>query len=316
MEKQTWKGREVYEITGKFDQVREQLPEFDKMDFTSEAGELPSETNKYYDAIVNRNNNMPIATVSKNYGLIQHGDTLDIARDTLGFLGYRTADSEWTVKLTEFDERMWATVQLPMSFDPGDGHVMQVQMHIRNSVDRSIALSMSLGWYRLICKNGLMSMVRSGRVSRRHTSLLTPEHMSKRLENSVDQLMGERDVYKKWNIQKISVGQGVLEDWIDKTVNPKWGAHISARTYHIIRTAHDGKVSYKDSKDKVRRGFPHRISVESESKVPGSKPTETLLDVAHAMSYISSHQRSIQARIDMMHDVPEMMHELARRTEQ
>ena len=312
MKKQTWKGREVYEIEGNFDTVREQLPEFDRVDFTSAPGELPSETNRYYDAIVNRNNNMPVATVSKNYGLIQHGETLDISRDTLGLLGYRTADSEWTAKLTEFDERMWATVQLPMSFDPGDGHVMQVQMHVKNSVDRSVALSMSLGWYRLVCKNGMLSMVRSGNIRRRHTRLLTPDHTAKLLETRVNELLDEREVYKEWNSRTLHVEDGLIENWIDNTVNPKWGVHASARAYHIIKTGYDGKVSFKDSKDKIRRGFPHRISVESEFKVPGSKPTETLLDVAHAMSYISSHQKSIQKRIDMMNDVPEMMHNLAR----
>lgn len=60
--------------------------------------------------------------------------------------------------LSAYGSKMLLAFGLPenFDFDPGDGHTMKLQFHCVNSVDGQCQLRIMLGWFRLICGNGMM----------------------------------------------------------------------------------------------------------------------------------------------------------------
>lgn len=54
-------------------------------------------------------------------------------------------------------------------------------------------------------------------------------------------------------------------------------------------------------------GYMIRISLEGN--VPGAQPAENIYDVANALSWVSSHQNSLQKQYKMMLQVPKMLKE-------
>ena len=314
----TWKGREVIEHIGTFDEVMAELPTFRCEPFAIEGAE-----NKYLDMIIREGelsftddghrispDSTPLAAVSKGYSLVQHTEVMETSRDVLETLGYFSPDNKWELNITEYGERIWITVNLAEDFDPGDGHLLKMQLNVRNSVDRSALISFDIGWYRLICANGMVVLDKGVTVRRRHTKHLSMDALVGQLTDNLAILTKEKEIYSEWHETPIKVGQGFLEDWVNATVSSEWGVHKAARCYHILKTGMDGKPDFKDSKDKVKRLFPYSVGVSSDIDVPGSKPAESVLDVAHALSWVASRQNSIQTRFDMMRDVPPMMRKL------
>lgn len=105
-------------------------------------------------------------------------------------------------------------------------------------------------------------------------------------------------------------GITIQKSEIDDALTDEWGKRTAARAYHIICTGRDGTV---DQGDANRPEATHMIRVNSEFDVPGSKPTENLLDVNHALTWIASRQDTIQTRIEMRNDVPYLINNLSER---
>ena len=182
-----WIGRDVNTTAGIFSTVRAQIPHFDRKPFRLGAGQQ----NKHLDTIIKcatdtDRTEVPIATVSKTYSLIQHHEVFDGIERALETLGYDTSDFTAEVNLTEFGERMWLKVKFPEAygFDPGDGHPLSLQLHAINSVDQSTRLLLEVGWFRLICSNGMMAMVQGDTFHRKHTFSLAGEILKDRIQNA------------------------------------------------------------------------------------------------------------------------------------
>ena len=310
----TWTGRPVNETISTYDNLDTSLiPTFRRKDFKN----INGDSNPYLDVIVNEQRDMPVATVSKQYGLLQHTEAIEATVEALNNLSLSEADAVCELAMTELGERMWLRIRFPKShFDPGDGEKMMLELSIFNSVDRSLVFGFEGGWYREICTNGMMALAIGARINRRHSKAFSAEFLSQQLDEKIVSVLNEEEQYKEWAARKISVGTPTeykgditLEDWIDETVTKEWGRSTAARAYSIIRTAVDGKA---DSSLAHAEKRAHQIPMRSgtENMVPGQTPTETVLDINHALTYIASHQETVQTRYEMMRDVPKLMNEL------
>lgn len=101
-----------------------------------------------------------------------------------------------------------------------------------------------------------------------------------------------------------------LQNWIDTIVSNSWGHNCAERVYSIIETGQDIKVTrFKDKRSQENEdSYIIRVSVEGD--VPGTQPAENLYDVANALSWVSSHQNSLQKQYKMMLQIPTMLKEL------
>ena len=150
------------------------------------------------------------------------------------------------------------------------------------------------------------------RFQRRHTASLTPEILVEYLGDTIADIEGEKETYKRWHQQivRINTDPLILENWIDTTVTNEWGHQLAARTYNILRTATDGEVDHNDLRNPELRKTPHKIPVRSQTEVPGARHVGNTYDVANALSWLSSHHPTLQTRYKRMMEVPELLSKL------
>ena len=305
-----WDGRLVNDYEGNLIEVSDSIPIFDKQPF-----KIGASDNKHFDVVVNTSDGgTPVATVSKSYSLVQHFEILQFISIAFENLGYNIDETECNLYLTEYGERMWLRIQFFRKhiFDPGDGHKLIPQLHIRNSVDGSTPLGYELAWYRLICENGLMCLDTKSRFMKRHTASLEPKLFVKYLSENISTILSEKEMYVKWKQKELNTDTDVeiLQNWIDTIVSKSWGRVDAERVFSIIETGQDIKVKRFKNKTTKESEDSYIIRVSSERDVPGAQPAENIYDVANALSWISSHQNSLQKQYKMMLQVPKMLTEL------
>ena len=306
-----WDSRLVNEHKGNLVEIADFISVFRKQPFKVGGSE-----NKHFDVVVNTSDGgTPVATVSKSYFLVQHFEVLKFISIAFENLGYNIDETECNLYLTEYGERMWLKIQFLKGymFDPGDGHALIPQLHVRNSVDGNAPLAFELSWYRLICKNGLMCLDTESRFSKRHTRSLEPRLFIDYLNENISKIQLEKEVYTKWKQKELNADTDVeiLQNWIDTIVSNSWGRSYAERVYSIIETGQDVKVTRRKNKTTTTENEEsYIIRVSSEGEVPGAQPAENIYDVANALSWVSSHQNSLQRQYKMMLQVPKMLTEL------
>lgn len=306
-----WDSRLVNEHKGNLVEIADFISVFRKQPF-----KIGGSENKHFDVVVNTSDGgTPVATVSKSYSLVQHFEILKFISIAFENLGYNIDETECNLYLTEYGERMWLKIQFlkRYMFDPGDGHALIPQLHVRNSVDRNAPLAFELSWYRLICKNGLMCLDTESRFSKRHTKSLEPKLFIEYLNKNISKVQLEKEVYKRWKQKELNTDTDVeiLHNWIDTVVSDSWKPSCAERVFSIIETGQDVKVTRRKNKiTTTENEESYIIRVSSEGEVPGAQPAENIYDVANALSWVSSHQNSLQRQYKMMLQVPKMLTEL------
>ena len=76
-----------------------------------------------------------------------------------------------------------------------------------------------------------------------------------------------------------------------------------------MESGNDGKVKLVDTPEEDRK-VAHRIHVTDETQVPGQQPVENVYDAINALSWVASHQTTLQTRRWMMKDVARFSGEL------
>ena len=312
---QTWSGREVHKTLDTLEHIGDHIPTFQRRDFVisnpkDNFAPMVSSENAYLDVIV-KDNEVPVATVSKNYALVAHREVTDALKVAFSDLGCDPSQVECDLSLTEYGERMWLELTAPdlLSFDPGDGHPLELRFHAINSVDGSLRLSLTAGWHRLICANGMMRLSHERKVQRRHTKGLDSDRLTTYLEESLDDMEAEPKVYQRWHEALPEVF--VIQQWIRTTMRATWGNALAARAYHIFQTGEDGTVNPIDIKDKRLKETPDKMRVVSTEQVPGQPSmARSKYDMLNAITFLASHQDSFTARHKMMMQVPGIIEKL------
>ena len=327
-----WYSRKVKKFEGTIGELRKEIPYFRREPFRIES----EGTNQYLDIIVreplkknqgyllsdDKETHIPIATVSKQYALVQHHDVLDALETALKERGIDPVRLKAELKLTEYGECMWVSFILPTyEFNPGDGYPLVLKLNGLNSVDKTKALEIKLAWYRLVCSNGLM-FEEDAEFTFRKFHRMKPvdvfqpvlsiqkaaqKYLSRQLES--EKVSQQIKRFEKWYSTEITSKElseekptpGQIEHWIDNEVRKKWGAHAATRVYHIAKTGYDGKIVNPFKKD-VR---PHEREVSSTDEVPGAfAPVRNTYDISQVLSWIAGQRGTIQEQFKWMTDIP------------
>ena len=317
-----WHSREVLQGSGRISEFRQEIPYFRRIPFRVEDGGV----NKNLDLIVREplkksqgyllpsNDDevrIPVATVSKQYELVQHHDVLKVLETALKNIDFDPERLKAELTLTEYSERMRVSFTLPdYEFDPGDGYPIVLKVNALNSVDKTTALSINLSWYRLVCSNGMMFGTAHARFRKIHLQSRKPEDIKKFLEKQLSRASKVQSLYKQWYEKKIFIeakpSAVQIEHWIDKTVAKRWGVHAAARVYHIAKTGYDGEV-----RPFAKGVKPHEHKVQSANRVPGSfAPVRNAYDISQVLSWLASRRGTIEDQLDWMMDIPDLMRAL------
>ncbi len=332
----TWYSRKVSTFKGPIGNLRKAIPYFRRDPFRVEAGgmnqhldvivRLPLKKNQGYLLSHDDESHIPIATVSKEYILVQHHEVLNALEEALKEKGIDPTRLQAELKLTEYGERMQASFILPTygfnpevytyDFDPDEGYPVVLKVNVLNSVDKTAALEINMTWHRLVCSNGLSygddvdfrkihreKSLKPGAIKQFLDTQLEPEQFS-RQKKRCEKWYTTKVVPKTLAEEKPNPSQ--IEHWIDKVVAEKWSKNAAARAYHIAKTGYDGNValSQKDVD-------PHKRQVSSTDKVPGAfVPVRNAYDISQVLSWIAGQRRTIQKQLSWMMDIPNLIDDL------
>lgn len=202
--------------------------------------------------------------VSKTYSLIQHREVLTSIYRALKLVQLDCSEIESSLVMSKYGEWLQWSCQLPtFDFDPGDGYPIVLRINCLNSVDTTASLEVTLSWFRLVCKNGMMFGLGDSKLRKRHIRSLDPADVALYLREQFDQVESEKELYREWLKHPIDLGQAAK--WADTTVAEEWGPHAAARVWCIISEGADGEVQHSHDKR-----LPHELTLKSLRPVPGA----------------------------------------------
>jgi hypothetical protein len=304
----TWEGAQVVELTGTVAELFPQIPVFSRHPFR-----VGGEENRFKDEIRREpvqisDDQIPVATVSKSYSLIQHRDVLASVFRALKILRIDISGLESSLLLSEYGERMQWSCDIPnFDFDPGDNIPLVLRINCLNSVDTSTVLEITFSWFRLICGNGMIFGVKNSRLRKRHIQSLDPADVAAYLRDQLGGLDDEKSLYKKW--YKTPAEPAQITSWLDDKVAEAWGPHAAARAWHIIARGVDGEI------EQAKHRKPHELGMSESSQVavPGCcAPVENLFHVSQALSWIAGTRQTIPERLEYVKEIPHLLEPLTR----
>ena len=294
---------------GTLQTIRDHVPDFERRPFAlAQPGDERSRLNEHLDTIIRRPfgddpNLVPVGVVSKEYVLVPHTGVLDVAAKAIEEAQIAPEEVKAGLEITEYGERMALSLYLPerFSFDPGDGHPLDLRLECFNSVDGSTRFRALMGWFRLVCSNGLIIGVTQSDIRRRHIGNLELADVGAVLSSGIKESKNEQENFKQWRSK--GLGPPDLVPWIENDLRKGWGYKAAARAYHIARTGRDAEIigPYKDN-------TPVSIPVRSSSRVPGA-PTASrnLYDVSQILAWLAKERRDVQEQLKWREQIPELM---------
>lgn len=281
------------------------MPIFDRQSFGD---------NEYLDAIIRQpfgkdGREIPVASVSKRYALIQHHEFIGWLKDGVKRVGIKSESLPTELWMTDYGERVRLRFRIsPKAFDPGDGYPMVLTAECFNSVDRSCALEIRMTWLRLVCTNGLTVQERSSLRKIHDVVWMNRDDPAEFLADQLANADNQFKTFRDWVAHAVSIEK--IEAWADEHVAKAWGIEVAARVCHIVRTGFDGSVQRPPEKIS-----PHSRVVKSEIEVPGSaRPSRNLFDVAQALSWVAGRRESIEDQTDWVRNIPMLIGHLSNGT--
>lgn len=292
------------------------IPSFDRRPFAlSQSGDIRNRENDRLDTIVRRPHrddldHIPVGVVSKDYALLQHSSVFDEALKALEAASIDPATVDAELRLTQFGERMKLSLRLPDNylFDPGDKYPITVRLECLNSVDGSTRFRAVMGWFRLVCSNGLAIGITRSESDRRHVGDLQLKHIGDVVRTGINEYTLERDILIRWRDADVTARE--LRSWVESRLRTQWGFKAASRTWHIARCGCDVDVigPYKNHS-------PTTIPVERSKAVPGSPEESTsLFDVSQILAWLAKERRDIQQQMEWREQIPALMASLATTT--
>jgi hypothetical protein len=246
---------------------------------------------------------IPVATVSKRYKLVQHSDVFEKACEALKKASIERDRVRGELTMSVYGSKMALTLTLPkeFDFDPGDGHVLKLSFHSVNSVDGSCRLRIMLGWFRFICGNGLV--VGTAQLTQRftHNEYLELPDLTEILADGLKSAEEEKQCLANW--LNLRIDENRLAEWTDGPLRDGWGPLAAARVYLICQTGHDGYFAKPNE-----RAPAHCKSMVQTLHVPGApKKAENAYHVSQALAWVVRSRNDLQDQLEWMMMIPTLM---------
>jgi uncharacterized protein DUF932 len=311
----SWLGSPVTLIEGSLPAIADGLPRFERRPFCVTTGLVAlTSDNPNFDVVVRlptegNGSEIPVGVVSKEYALVQHGEVLGIAFQSLKENEIDAESIEAQALLTQFGERMELVLTLPERYghDPGDGHRLALQIHCFNSVDGSTRFTLLIGWYRFVCSNGLVVGTTTARLRQIHNSALDLLAITATIRNGLKVANADRNHFRKW--LRTPVTHDRFRRWVDGDLSRKWGVKAAARTYHIVNTGSDVRLTRP-----FEKALPSERTVEATLAVPGADPgsERNAYAVSQALAWVAQTRRDLHECTAWMLQAPTLIHSLLR----
>lgn len=228
---------------------------------------------------------VPVGLVSNGYQLVSHRTLIE---HLLGVLTKQGVSMEGVVlqaHLTPRGERLLGQLVIkdPYYQVGPDGHTCSLSVYMRNAVDGRGGLDVRLGWYRLVCTNGMIIGKTVARYRSPHRPGLNLGELEGVVAGELQRMKAGRAELEKWARKPVSPER--WNTWADKTIAPKWGPTAATRVLYVLREGTDpGDISL------IPKLLPSRQSVlGGGERVPGAPaPAVTLYDCFQALTWVAT----------------------------
>lgn len=296
----TWMGQKVIRGEGPLEVLFEIIPHFERIPFEINGGVNPNLDVIFRSSLKKNQENIPVAVVSKGYLLVQHYEILEALNRAFSAKYQFVKELTGEVTLSKFGERMHFRTLLPeYEFNPGDGNLMGLQVHCFNSVDKSLALQIRIGWYRFVCSNGLFIGKEILNFRRKHIKITNEVFIKEVLNKQLSSIPFEENRLSIW--LDTNFDPYLINRWANKYLKDKWGLFTMLRFLHIIQTGYDGKV--------VPIGFKSKeYSIRHYKKVPGLIiPVSNAFHISQVLSWLARKRNIIQEQLERLNDIQDLM---------
>lgn len=297
-----WLGQELISSEYTLGNLLSYLPEFKRETFGT-----GNNKNKYLQTIIRLpigkdTRQIPVATVSCRYALIQHKEVFTWLAEGLKAVDYCSNGIPVEMKMSEYGERLHLAVHIPkFDFDPGDSHKFGLMVEIRNSVDRSCAFEVRLRWRRLVCLNGMWVMEEDILRKIHNVDWMNQKNVAAFINDRVIAVSGFKEMINCWLNTKITLIQ--IESWADDQLAKGWGVHLAARCCHIARTGYDGIVGRAKTKTPASQ-----YVVSSDREVPGAyAPVKNLFHLSQVLTWLASDRDTVEDSDAKTSDIPKLL---------
>jgi len=299
-----WLSSKVQHYSGSVAEMSQHIPRFERASFSG---------NEYLDVIkripVNANEeSVSVGVVSKQYQLVQHMDIFDRTIKAMEKTKMDISKSKINLSMSNYGERMALTIELPdMAIDPGDGHDLALQFWCFNSVDGSSRLRLLLGWFRLVCSNGMViGSVDTDYRKRHKVKELQLADVDATIDRTASIYQNDIGIFKRWI--NIPVTTDKLAQWVDGPVVKKWGVKAAARVYHIATEGRDAKII-----PFAPKAPPSEKDIELGELVPGSEtPATNKFAASQVLTWLASQRNDIEDQLQWQSDIPNLMRSLTK----
>jgi len=307
----TWAGLPVHDFKGNVTEIFERIPIFERRPFRLDGSSDASLENRFHDLIVrcpdkSQPKEIPVALVSKRYGLLQHRAVAKEAVKSTEAAGIDPGSLVCSLSLTEHGERMALFLQLPIKyeFDPGDGYPMTLRLCCYNSVDGHSGLVAHIGWYRFVCSNGMFVGVTKSRFRRVHDHRAEIGEIGLAFTEGVQLAAGEKSLFQKW-INR-SVSEERLRGWVDGRLTKAWGVKAATRAFHIAEDGHDVALA-----DPFEKAPASRRKIKQGNPVPGALfPARNAYGISQVLSWLARERHEVEDQLQRTREIPVLMRRL------
>jgi hypothetical protein len=246
---------------------------------------------------------VPVGVVSKNYVLVQHAAAVRAVTSHVAETGIDAEHVPVRLLISEYGTRMAMRATLPEehSVVPDDGHRMALTIECFNSVDGSVPLFATVGWFRFVCSNGLVIGNPTAKVRQKHSPALDLDEISGVLADGVIAATQDAKTFASWRARQVSLSE--LVKWVDGPVADAWGPLAAARVHGIATTGKDGKPM------PPRPGAaPHAWLLADGKPVPGTEaPCADAYDLAQILAWIAARRGNVAQRLEWRGQIQRLM---------
>lgn len=158
-----------------------------------------------------------LGTTTEQYGIVQNGDLLKAAEDALDKRGLSGFSKK--IIVTGSGERMYAEYTFQnKQLVSGVGDIFGYKLTVQNSFDRSLRASLSLGFLRLVCSNGMATLEKEFGMTKKHSTKVTTDFVLDAIDKALNHGQNALKVYDQMASVAISdeQGQNILRQLEDK----------------------------------------------------------------------------------------------------
>lgn len=303
-----WRARDVTYWSGRWEQLKPQVPTFTIEDFKVDGDSPP---NPYLKSVVRQPTSLlerpvPVGTVSHTYSLAQHIDVAEKCFEGISSIRLNGNKLDCEIGLSALGEWMNLRIYFPAQYNhvPSDGKKIRLRLECMNSVDGSSRLVVLLGWFRLVCSNGMVIGETRTELRDIHNESLNLDKIPDLIGKAMEEVEINVKTLTSWEQEKISTEQ--LVKWSNRDLSDKWGVKAACRVFHICTSGYD-----VDLIDPFASGKPTDKPVENTIRVPGSpKKAQNLYDVSQAMSWVATSRNNTEEKLAWQSSIPNIIEKL------